>query len=124
MPRTPGIEALAAPLFVVLWSTGFIGAKYGLPDAEPLTFLSIRFALAIPLFWLWIRLSGAQWLSLRQAGEAALIGVLLHGVYLSGVFQAIDWGLEAGLAALITGLQPVVTALMARALLNERLRAQ
>ena len=117
----PGIEFLAAPLFVVLWSTGFIGAKFGLPYAEPLTFLALRFALAAPLLGFWLWASGAPLPSPRQAGEAAVIGILLHAIYLGGVFSAIDLGLEAGLAALIVGLQPVTTALIARAVLGERL---
>ena len=122
MPFRPGPEALAAPLFVVLWSTGFIGAKLGLPHAEPLTFLALRFALVAPLLALWVWLSRAPWPNARQTGEAAVIGILLHAVYLGGVFWAIDIGLEAGLAALIVGLQPVVTALFARTVLGERLR--
>ncbi|HUF57344.1 MAG TPA: DMT family transporter [Thermohalobaculum sp.] len=121
MPIRPGLDMLAAPLFVVLWSTGFIGAKLGLSHAEPLTFLTLRFALVAPLLALWVWLSRAPWPSLRQTGEAAVIGVLLHAIYLSGVFAAIDLGLEAGLAALIVGLQPVATALFARAVLGERL---
>ena len=121
MSPRPGIEVLAAPLFVVLWSTGFIGAKYGLPYAEPLTFLTLRFALVLPLLAVWVWATDAPLPSLRQAGEAAVIGVLLHAVYLGGVFSSIDLGLEAGLAALIVGLQPVLTALIARGLLGERL---
>lgn len=121
MPGLTGSGVLIAPIFVILWSTGFIGAKFGLPYIEPLTFLSIRFVLVILCFALWVQASRAPWPSWRQAGDAALIGVLIHGVYLGGVFVAISMGLEAGLAALIVGLQPIVTALIARQVLDERL---
>lgn len=123
MPSRSGLELFAAPLFVLLWSTGFIGAKLGLPHAEPLTFLVLRFALAAPLFAVWIWASDARLPGLRQIGEAAVIGILLHGVYLGGVYAAIDLGLEAGLAALIVGLQPVLTVLVAGVVLGERIGA-
>ncbi|MEM0923238.1 MAG: DMT family transporter [Pseudomonadota bacterium] len=110
-----------APLFVVMWSTGFIGAKLGLPYAEPMSFLSLRFALTAAALALWVQIARAPWPSWRQAGDAALIGVLVHGVYLGGVFQAIAWGTEAGVSALIVGLQPIVTAAIAVRLLGERL---
>lgn len=121
MRRFPSLTAFAAPLFVLLWSTGFIGAKYGLPDAEPLTFLSLRYALVIVILATWTWGAGARWPTPRQALEAAVIGTLLHGVYLGGVFVAISLGTEAGLAALITGLQPVLTALAAWLILGDRL---
>ena len=110
-----------APLFVVMWSTGFIGAKLGLPHAEPMTFLSLRFALTVMALAVWVRLANAPWPSWRQTVDAALIGLLVHGVYLGGVFQAIAWGTEAGVSALIVGLQPVVTCLLASRFLGERL---
>ncbi len=112
---------MAAPVFVFLWSTGFIGAKYGLPYAEPATFLAVRFALAAALLALWVWLVGAPWPTRRQAGQAAMIGILLHAVYLGGVYQGIALGIEAGLSALIVALQPVFTALVARKFLGERL---
>ena len=108
---------------MLLWSTGFIGAKLGLPHAEPMTFLSVRFALVAALLLVWVLLSGAPWPRRDQIGAAALIGVLMHGVYLGGVFSAISLGVEAGAAALIVGLQPIVTALLAWGMLGERLRA-
>jgi len=111
----------AAPLFVLLWSTGFIGAKLGLPHAGPMTFLALRFALVAAALALWVRLAGAPWPSRAQARDQAVIGLLLHGVYLGGVFTAISLGTEAGLAALIVGLQPIATALIARQVLGERL---
>lgn len=112
---------LVAPLFVVLWSTGFIGARLGLPHAEPITFLGLRFAIAAAAMALWVQLSGAPWPDRRQLPVQVVVGVLVQFVYLGGVFVAIDWGVEAGTSALIVGLQPVLTALIAARVLGERL---
>jgi drug/metabolite transporter (DMT)-like permease len=117
------LDKLVAPFFVLLWSTGFIGAKLGLPHAEPMTFLALRFGLAAALLTLWVLLSGAPWPDRGQLRDQLLIGVLVQFVYLGGVFAAIDRGIEAGLSALIVGLQPIATALIARQVLGERLRA-
>ncbi len=105
---------VAPPLFVVLWATGFIGGKLGLPYAEPLTFLLLRF-IAVLLILLPVTLilrapwppSGKEW------GHTAVAGLLVHAGYLGGVFSAIHLGLSAGLSALIVGLQPVLTAVLA-----------
>ena len=115
------LDLLAAPLFVVLWSTGFIGAKYGLPYIEPVTFLALRFVLVAAALGLWVTLARSVWLSWAQARDAAVIGILLQAVYLGGVYKAIDLGIEAGVSALIVGLQPVLTAFIARQFLGERL---
>ena len=115
------LDLLAAPLFVVLWSTGFIGAKYGLPHIEPVTFLVLRFALVAAALVFWVVLARTAWLTLAQARDAAIIGILLQAVYLGGIYKAIDLGVEAGVAALIVGLQPVLTAFIARQFLGERL---
>jgi drug/metabolite transporter (DMT)-like permease len=115
------LNILAAPLFVVLWSTGFIGAKYGLPYVEPVTFLVLRFTLVAVALGAWVLLARAAWLTVGQARDAAIIGVLLQAVYLGGVYKAIDLGIEAGVSALIVGLQPVLTAFIARQFLGERL---
>ncbi len=115
------IASLVAPVFVVLWSTGFIGAKLGLPHAGPMTFLAIRFAAVSFLLSIWVILANADWLSWRQVRDQALIGGLLHFFYLGGVFVGISLGVEAGTTALIVGLQPVVTALIAYRFLDERL---
>lgn len=114
-------ETLAAPAFVLFWSTGFIGAKYGLPYAEPATFLALRLALASALLGVWVVLARAAWPSPAQMRDAALVGVLLHAVYLGGVYQAIALGTEAWVSALIVGLHPVLTALIAGRVLSERL---
>lgn len=116
-------EALAAPLFVLLWSTGFIGAKYGLPYAEPATFLALRLAITSALLGAWVLLARAPWPSPAQMLDAAIVGVLLNAVYLGGVYQAIAFGTEAWVSALIVGLHPVLTALIARRWLGDRLEA-
>lgn len=115
------LDLLAAPLFVALWSTGFIGAKYGLPYIEPVTFLALRFALVAGALALWVFLARSAWLTWAQARDAAIIGILLQAVYLGGIYKAIDLGIEAGVSALIVGLQPVLTAFIARQFLGERL---
>jgi len=110
---------LVPPTFVVLWATGFIGARYAMPWAEPFAFLAVRFAIAFVLIALIARLMGARASTPRQALHAAIAGVLMHGVYLGGVFWAIDNGMPAGLSALIVGLQPLITAVMAGTFLGE-----
>lgn len=116
---------LAPPVFVLLWSSAFVGAKFGLPHAEPLTFLAIRFALVTLLFAVIARALSAPWpTSWRQTGHIAVVGALVQGVYLGGVFVAIHRGVPAGLAALIVGLQPILTALLAGRLLGERTSAR
>ena len=115
------ISTLVAPVFVVLWSTGFIGAKYGLPYAEPLTFLSIRFGAVVALMLAWVLASRATWPSAAETRALLLVGALLHGVYLGGVFTAIWLGLEAGVAALIVCMQPILSAVLARSMLGERM---
>lgn len=122
-PARPAVETLYPLLFVLLWSTGFIGAKFGLPDAAPLTFLAWRYAAVILLMGVIVALTRAPWPRASGAwGHIAVSGLLVHGVYLGGVFTAISHGLPAGITALVVGLQPVVTALGARAVLGEQVR--
>ena len=109
-------------LFVWLWSTGFIGAKYGLPYAEPFTLLAIRMLITLLALGGLALLLRTQWPSLPLAGHTALVGVLIHGLYLGGVFYAIEGGMPAGLASLIVGLQPLLTSLAAVVFLGERVR--
>jgi len=115
-----GLPGAAPWVFVALWSTGFIGAKYGLPDAGPFTFLALRMQIA------WVLLAGLAVVRRvglprpGQIGHQAVAGLLLQAGYLGGVFAAIDRGMPAGLASLIVGLQPVLTAVGAQALLRER----
>jgi drug/metabolite transporter (DMT)-like permease len=98
-------------VFVLIWSTGFIVAKYGLPHAPPLGFLVWRYVFSIACFMAWILWSRAQWPEdVRQWWHLAVTGVLMHGCYLGGVWFAVEHGMGSGLAALIVGLQPVLTA--------------
>ena len=108
-------------LFVLLWSTGFIGAKFGLPDAEPLTFLSVRYLIVLVLMAGIASVMKAPWPATASAWlHIGVSGLLVHGVYLGGVFTAIAHGLPAGVTALVVGLQPILTALGAGTLLGER----
>ncbi|HEV2506100.1 MAG TPA: EamA family transporter [Mesorhizobium sp.] len=108
--------------FVVLWATGFIGARYAMPWAEPFTFLAIRFAIAAVLFAVLIMFLKAPWPNRTQAQHAIIAGILMHGIYLGAVFWAIHRGLPAGISALIVGLQPLITAVMAGKLLGEEIQ--
>jgi drug/metabolite transporter (DMT)-like permease len=108
-------------LFVFLWSTGFIGARFGLPHAEPLSFLLVRYLLVIGLMLVIAVASRAPWPSNpRQWLHVGVSGVLIHAVYLGGVFVSIKHGLPAGIAALVVGMQPLLTALGAGWALGER----
>lgn len=122
-PGRARILTVAAPgVFVLLWSTGFIGAKLGLPYAEPFTFLALRYALVSAALLAAALVVGARWP--EAAGDVlhtVVAGLLLHGVYLGGVFASLHAGVEAGVSALIVGLQPVLTAAIAGPLLGERL---
>jgi drug/metabolite transporter (DMT)-like permease len=116
--------ALAPSLFVALWATGFIGARDSMPHADPMTFLGVRFAIAAGLLLPIAAIARAKWPRGWQAyAHLAFTGVLLHGCYLGAVFAAISLGMEAGISALIVSLQPIVTAILAFALLKERLTA-
>ena len=115
------LSRLLPLFFVLLWSTGFIGAKYGLPYAEPFTFLVTRYALVIALMTLVALAMRAPWpANAREATHIAVTGLLLHGIYLSGVFISIDRGLPAGISALVVGMQPLLTGALAGLLLGER----
>lgn len=108
-------------LFVFLWSTGFIGAKYGLPYAEPLSFLFVRYLAVIALMTAIALLTRAPWPKApMQWVHIGVSGLLVHAVYLGGVFIAIKQGLPAGVTALVVGMQPLLTALGAGWLLGER----
>lgn len=97
--------------FVLIWSTGFIVARFGMPHSPPLTFLSIRFALSALCFGMWVALSRAVWPQGRaQWMHLAVVGALMHAGYLGGVWAAVKHGIGAGTVALLVGLQPVLTA--------------
>ena len=115
------IQRFAPALFVFLWSTGFIGSKYGLVYAEPYTLLFMRFVLTLGVLAVLLRhfrpVMPDNW---TQRGHLMLSGLLLHGLYLGGVFSAIKGGMSTGLTALLVGLQPVLIALLAPWWLRER----
>lgn len=110
-------------LFILLWSSAFVSAKYGLPHAGPFSFLLTRFVFVAALFGGMALALGRRWPRGRALADLALVGVLMHGFYLGGVFLAIARGMPAGLAALIVSVQPVLTTLIAMPLLGERPRA-
>lgn len=108
-------------LFVFLWSTGFIGAKYGLPYAEPLSFLLTRYGFVISLMTVISLATRAPWPKVpMQWVHIGVSGLLVHAVYLGGVFVAIKHGLPAGVTALVVGMQPLLTAFGAGWLLGEK----
>lgn len=110
-------------LFVLLWATGFLVARYAIPYAPPFTLLVIRFALASAMMGALGLVFGARWpKTLREVTHIAVTGILLQAVYLGGCYAAIYAGLPAGMVALIAGLQPIVTAALAGPLLGERLK--
>lgn len=116
------LDRIAPALFVLLWSTGWVVAKYASPHADPLTFLSIRFLLAAALLAVITTLSRAMWPSTRAGwGHAVLSGVLLHGLYLGGVWWAIAQGVPSSVSGLIAALQPLLTAVAAPFIVGERL---
>jgi len=117
----PMLLVMAPGQFVLLSSTGFIGAKLGLPFAEPLTFLLIRFACVIGLLGLLALVLRRPWPHRPiQWFHIAVAGTLLHGGYLSGVFLAIHTGMPAGVVALVVGIQPLLTAFLSASMVGER----
>ena len=118
--RSDWVRVMPA-VFVLLWSTGFIGAKFGLPYAEPFTFLLVRMVAVTALLAVVALVMRAPWpRSWRMAGRIAVAGLLVHGIYLGGVFFAIAHKVPAGIASLIVGVQPLLTAALAGWLLGER----
>ncbi len=119
------LKKLAPGLFVFLWSTGFIGVKYGIPYAPPFYFIAIRMAIASLLLFIAISfLRKSQPLTRSILWPSTLIGLTLHGAYLGGCFFAVSRGMPAGIAALIVSLQPVLVSLFAAKYLNEPLKAR
>jgi drug/metabolite transporter (DMT)-like permease len=112
----------AAPfVFVVLWSTGFVVARYATDDAGPLSFLAIRLSIAAAALAVYAQVTHAPKLTRESVKWAAISGLGMHAVYLGGVFLAISWGMPSGIGALIAGLHPVFTTVAARVLLREHL---
>ena len=115
------LQRVAPAIFVALWSTGFVVARYATKDAGPLTFLSVRMFIAAALLWLIATVMRAPRMTRDAWSAASIVGVFMHAIYLGGVFVAIDNGLPSGLSALIAGLHPVATSVAARIFLRERL---
>ncbi|QLF68309.1 DMT family transporter [Peteryoungia desertarenae] len=116
------LQRLAPVIFVLLWSTGWVVAKYASFYADPLTFLALRYAVAAILFYAVCRFSGVRWPRSRQAtGHAMVSGIFLHGLYLGMVWWAIGHGVPAALSGIIAGLQPLMTAVAAGLLIGEML---
>ena len=105
-------------IFVLLWSTGFVGAKFGLPYAEPFTLLMWRMVIVVPLFLLLVVIFKRPKISLFDASIQGLVGLLIHGFYLGGVFAAIAVNIPAGLSALVVSLNPIVIAIFSGVVLN------
>jgi drug/metabolite transporter (DMT)-like permease len=122
--RPSQLAIAAAPvLFVLLWSTGFIGARYGLPYIEPLTFLAVRMAFVVLIMAAIAIIGRARVPDAREVQHALVAGSLVHGLYLGGVFTAISQGVPAGISALIPGLQPILTSTIANRFMGERVTA-
>ena len=115
------LARVAPAIFVALWSTGFVVARYATTDAGPLTFLCVRMFIAAGLLWLIASGLRAPRMTHSDWSAATIVGVFMHAIYLGGVFVAIDLGLPSGLSALIAGLHPVATSVAARVFLREQL---
>lgn len=122
MPISQRWVPLIPLVFVLLWSTGFIAAKFALPYIEPFTLLLVRMLITMVLLFLLIQIMRTPWPSPRNALHQMVVGSLIHAAYLGGVFAAIKLQMPAGVAALIVGLQPILTALLAWLLLSNHLR--
>ena len=119
------LERLLPLFFVLIWSTGFIAARLVVAHSDPLTFLCYRYLLTVAAFVAIAAAVGAPWpRGVRAWANALIAGVLLQGIYLGGVFWAVSHGLPAGIAALVVGLQPLLTALLAFPLLGETVGAR
>jgi drug/metabolite transporter (DMT)-like permease len=107
-------------LFVLLWSTGFIGARYGLPYIEPMTFLAVRMVFVVLIMGAIALIVQARWPQGVEIGHSLAAGAMVHGLYLGGVFTAISQGVPAGISALIPGLQPILTSTIANRFMGEK----
>ena len=124
-PKQSMFVAMTPGLFVVLWSTGFIGMKIGAPFAEPFTFMGLRMLLVLSILLVIIAITRAPWpRTATEVGHIAVAGLLVHATYLCGVLFAIQMQLPLGFVALIAGLQPVLTAVFANLFLHEKLNAR
>jgi len=115
------LAARGAPaMFVLLWSTGFVGTKYVINNADPLTYLAIRMAIVVGLMAVIVAIARPKWPNGIEIGHSVVAGILVHGFYLGGTAVAISLSIPAGLSALIPGLQPILTSTIANRWLGER----
>jgi len=112
--------ATAPALFVLLWSTGFIGARFGLPYIEPLTFLAVRMAFVVLIMAAIVIIGNARRPDAGEVSHSLVAGSLVHCLGLGGVFIAISQRVPVGILALILGLQPILTSTIANRFLGER----
>ncbi len=121
--KTSPLWSIVGPgIFIFLWSTGFIGAKWGLPYAEPFTLLTMRFAIAATVFTILALATGAPWpKTRREYVDSIVVAVFIHGIYLTGVFWAINQGTPAWVAGLIAGSQPLLASVLAGPTLGEKI---
>ena len=111
VPASSGWVRAMPAIFVLIWSTGFIVARYGMPYAPPLKFLAVRYALSVLCFLVWVRAARVRWPRERaQWAHLAVTGILMQAGYLGGVWAAVRAGMGSGLIALLVGIQPVLTA--------------
>jgi drug/metabolite transporter (DMT)-like permease len=123
-PASRGAIAFPA-LFVLLWSTGFIAAKYGLPYAPPYAFLAWRFVLVAALMSVVALATRASWPKTpREYADLAFVAILVHALYLGGVFVSIDAGMAAGTSAMLVGMQPILTVVLAHYWMKESVTAR
>ncbi len=123
-PAFEQFAARAAPaIFVLLWSTGFIGTKYVINNAEPLTYLAVRMAFVAALMASIVAIWRPRWPNKAETLHSVVAGILVHGFYLGGTAVAIAHSVPAGLSALIPGLQPILTSTLANRWLGERVTA-
>ncbi len=120
-PRASLLISTAPFLFVIMWATGFVVARLSAPHADPLTFLAIRFPIAGALFAAIAIAISAPWPGRKHAFHAGIAGAFLHGGYLGPVYWAVAHGMPAGVSALIVGLQPLMTAIIASWMVKEEI---
>jgi drug/metabolite transporter (DMT)-like permease len=115
----------APALFVLLWSTGFTGIRYGIPYAPPFTFIAVRMAIAsVLLAFISLAITRRFAHDLPTIGKSALVGVTIHGAYLGGCFYGVKQGMPAGITALICSLQPVLVSIFSSIFFQEKLSAR
>ncbi|MDP2562878.1 DMT family transporter [Psychrobium sp. 1_MG-2023] len=118
----PALVKIIPVIFVLLWSTGFIGAKYALPYIEPFNLLFIRMLITVAVFLCLMKVLGVTWPSRNQIKHQAVSGLLIHGAYLGGVFTAIKLQMPAGITALLVSMQPLLTALITIFILQQAVK--